>query len=115
MPVRWSSQPQPVLTSADGQNLRLVPDTSQVAVTPQVDILPGASEPLDVVVRYDGEDECYGWNNESYFVSIRNPKWRLPKGRYAVEVRICSASEVCEKEFRLTNEGAQGPFLLAEE
>lgn len=71
-----------------------------------VDIWPNEAQTLDVVVRYNHEPECYGWTNSSYLYSDgRDKDWKLPQGRYLIEVEVMSATfHRCRDIFRLINE-----------
>jgi hypothetical protein len=80
MPVRWSDTDQPVhIVSAtpQGQPIALA-NLEKALRASRVDIYPGEKEPLDVAVRIDNDQDCYGWNNESYLHEWRNPDWRIP-------------------------------------
>ena len=88
MPIRWSGLPEPVPMRlvVDGKHI-FIADPARFTPTPRIDVYPGEAERLDVAGRFDNEDECYGWSNESYFSDPvwRNPDWRLPSGRYLVQ------------------------------
>jgi hypothetical protein len=83
-------------------------------LTSRIDVPPGETQRLDVAARFDAEDECYGWNNESYFSDPiwRNPEWRLNAGRYLVKVTIISAGDKCIGLFRLINDVSRLDFRL---
>ena len=52
-----------------------------------MDIYPGDTEQLDMVVRYADEDDCYGWTNEFLFRDRgRLPEWRLARGIFLAKV-----------------------------
>jgi hypothetical protein len=73
MEGRWTDTPEPTAI-ASAQN----PGGQQFALIPEwrgVDILPGDSAHLDIAIRAEDDDECYGWNNDSYFCT---PLWRNP-------------------------------------
>ena len=105
MEGRWSGSPEPVpialAQNAEGQLLALIPEWRGV------DVLPGDREHLDIFVRGDDDEECYGWNNDSYFCTPpwRNPQWKLSRGRYLVKVNITSSGQKFTKWFRLENSG----------
>ena len=77
-----------------------------------MDVYPGEAELFDVAVRFRNEDDCYGWNNESYIHNWRAPDWRLPPGRYLIRVVITTAGQTCEGLFRLINDVPLGDFRL---
>jgi hypothetical protein len=67
----------------------------------RIDFYPGESELLDIAVRLDDEDHCYGWNNETYFCQTpwRNAEWKLPPGQYITKIEILSSGQKCEGDF----------------
>ena len=115
MPIRWVSSPEPIPMRmvVDGKRI-LIEDPARFTLTPRMDVYPGEAERLDVAARFDNEDECYGWSNESYFSNPvwRNPDWRLPSDRYLVKVTIISAGEKCTGVFRLINNVPQQDFRV---
>jgi hypothetical protein len=110
---RWSESPEPTATifTIGSQTVSIV-DPSRV--TTRIDVPPGESLHLDIAARFDDEDECYGWNNDSYFSSPiwKNPDWRLSAGRYLVRVTIISAGDKCVGLFRLINDVPQHDFRI---
>ena len=115
MTGRWSGSPEPVpsllvLGNQHGQ----VWDIGRLTAPQRMDIPVGAAEPVDVAGRFDNDPECYGWNNEAYFSQPhwRNPKWRLPHGRFLVKVVVNSQGETTEGTFRLVNDVARSDFRL---
>ena len=115
MPIRWTGSPQPLPLRAvvDGKRI-LIEDPARFTLSPRMDVYPGESQSLDVAARFDNEDECFGWSNESYFSSPvwRNPNWRLPSDRYLVKVTVISAGEKCTSVFRLINDVPQQDFRV---
>jgi hypothetical protein len=107
MAVRWVRSPEPIanqIISVDGQVQFYIRDFARAATESRIDVYPGEEELLDVVVRFDGEAECYGWNNDSYFYNWRNPNWKLSRERYLVKVVITSSGRKCLGVFRLVND-----------
>ena len=115
MPIRWSGSPEPVPMRlvVDDKHI-LIADPARLTLTSRMDVYPGEAERLDVAARFDNEDECYGWSNESYFSDPvwRNPRWRLASGRYVFKVTVISAGQSCTGIFRLINDVAQQDFRL---
>jgi hypothetical protein len=109
MAVRWASTPPPINASGQIVDLqqpaqlkyRIVSVTGMESI---VDVYPGEEEILDVAVRINGEAECYGWNNESYFHGYRTPDWKLGRGVYLVRVIIATSGTKCIATFRLMHE-----------
>jgi len=115
MPIRWSGSPEPIAMRlvVDDKHI-FIADPARFTLTPRIDVYPGEAERLDVASRFDNEDECYGWSNESYFSNPvwRNPDWKLPSGRYLVKVTVISAGDKCTGIFRLINDVAQQDFRV---
>jgi hypothetical protein len=114
MEGRWAGSPEPVpiqIVSADGHQMSIL-DTQRLTVESRIDISPGESEFLDVAVRIEEEDICYGWNNESYFYNWRHPRWQLPKGRYLVQVTVICSGYRTTGLYRLMNTATRRDFRL---
>ncbi|MHB1160082.1 MAG: hypothetical protein ACYC3V_07110 [Chloroflexota bacterium] len=107
---RWSGNPQPV-------QLRLINGKPQELFDPWLvfqgrfkDIVSGGSlEDVAIAVKLKGQDDCYGFTNESY--ECPKPFWqlgeyRLPRGIITVTARAVSG-EVTSKttRFLLHNDG----------
>ena len=110
MNVRWSETPErnaQVTRTGSGQAVRLL------NVQDTVDIPPGEYTNLDVVFRARDEDECYGWNNESYLHNWRRPSWRLEKGRFIAKVRAKTGGREFVDAFLIANDVPYQDFRLA--
>jgi hypothetical protein len=118
MAGRWASAPAPnpipVFAPGSGEIQLFIHDVDRLAAGTRVDIYPDESQILDVVVRFEGEDACYGWNNEAYFHTPvgKNPKWMLDHSRFLVRVVVTSSGQKCEGVFQLFNDGAASDFRL---
>jgi hypothetical protein len=109
MEARWGNTPEPVpiqIISPDGKQQWSIWDPQRLAIESRIDIPAGESAPLDVAVRFEGEDICYGWNNESYRYDWRHPRWKLPNGRYLVQVTVICSGYKKTGLFRLMNTAA---------
>jgi hypothetical protein len=119
MPVKWLRTPEALpmqILSADGSNrVGFLVDPVRIMSESRDDIAPGESALLDVVVRFDADSDCYGWNLDAYKSTPRwrNPDWKLPAGRYLIRVEIFSGDQSCSEIFRLLNEGPLDAFRLA--
>jgi hypothetical protein len=92
---------------------------ARVVETNQIDIAPNAMpRTLDIVLKYDDEDDCYGLNNDT---PQRAPSgWRdnlrkLPPGEYAVKIRLRGTNyDNCNKPFwlEINNQGKNLPVVL---
>jgi hypothetical protein len=94
---RWSETPERAQVGA------------RVVETNQIDIAPNAMpRTLDIVIKYDDEDDCYGLNNDT---PNRAPRgWRdegrkLPPGSYSVKIRLRGNNIDQEFWLGLKNEG----------
>src|SRR5258705_2841147 len=70
MAVRWVKSPEPVsdrVIDTQGTVQYYIRDFAKLSIDSRIDVYPGEQELLDVAVRFEGEPECYGWNNDSYF------------------------------------------------
>jgi hypothetical protein len=117
MEGRWASSPEPVpspILDLDGMQKFNLVDFTRITLGSRVDVYPGEGELLDIVNRPHEDDNCYGWNNETYFSTPRwqNPKWRLVPERYLVSVVIRSSGQNCFDCFRLVNDVSQADFRL---
>jgi hypothetical protein len=117
MEARWAATPEPIpptLIGPANQSFQIV-DFARFTSGTRIDIYPGEQEKLDVVARFEPDQECYGWNNETYFppsVNLKNPNWRLPTGRYLVVATIRSSGQTKTASVQLSNEGDLEDFRL---
>lgn len=114
MPVRWSKSDEPVSHyMQDGQIIQLF-DPAKYNSAFRRDCFPGSEELIDIVARYDNEDECYGWCNDSYLPDKgwRNQDWKLPKGRYLIKVTVISSGDNVSDIFQLENSVTKQHFRL---
>jgi hypothetical protein len=115
MKIRWSGSDQPTaIQFVLGNQQGRIFDPSRLTLESRMDVPPGEAERLDVAGRFDDDNDCFGWNNESYFSNPvwRNPDWCLNPGRYLVKVEIISAGEKITKTFRLINDVPRQDFRL---
>lgn len=115
MIIRWPESPEPIplLFEFDGKQASII-DPSRITLEQRKDVFPGEAELIDVACRFDEDDDCYGWNNESYFSNPpwRNPSWQLPKNRYIINVTIVTSGEKLSRIFRLINDVGIKDFRL---
>lgn len=114
MPGRWANTPEPVHTISRDGVLELIYDENLVYPYRCVEIAPGETEPLDIVAKFDDDDECYGWNNESHIHNWRNIKYKLEKDWYIVEVKIYYSGRKKIERFRIINKGNYDDFRLVD-
>ena len=109
MTARWTETPEPEVQQfkvADKMAARVT------NVQNTVDIPPGDSAQIDVVSRIKADQECFGWNNESYLYNWRHPAWRLDKGRYIARVRVKSGGREFTDAFLIVNDVGFDDFRL---
>ncbi len=112
MEGRWANSPEPMRLpslSSDGQPMPDAPPS--VVLLPSfrgVVVYPGESEILDIAIRIDGDDNCYGFNNEAYLCTPiwRSPNWKLLPGAYLVKVVVTSSGQKCIRWFSLINQAS---------
>ncbi|MGC2333431.1 MAG: hypothetical protein WA581_18420 [Candidatus Acidiferrales bacterium] len=120
MTGRWSNSREPVaipiVDSKGAPQFQLI-DPDRLGGESRIDVYPGENELLDVAARFDDEEDCYGWNNESYFCRPpwRNQNWQLRRNRYLVKVTITSSGQKCVGTFRLINDVPRSDFRLEPE
>jgi hypothetical protein len=111
MVARWFGSDEPkveVINTREGQALRLI------GAQTSFDIPPGEYTDVDVVFRAKEEDDCYGWNNESYLHNWHHPDWRLEKGRYIARVRAKTGGREYTNTFLIANDVPYIDFKLIE-
>jgi hypothetical protein len=116
MEARWAGSLEPVaipVVNSEGKQQFQILDPRLNAES-RMDVYPGEFETLDVAVRLDDDEDCYGWNNESYLCTPawRNPNWQLQQGRYLVSATITSSGQKCVGLFRLINDVPRTDFRL---
>lgn len=115
MPIRWSDSPEPtpIQVVVDEKTLFIV-DPTRLTLESKIDVPAGEAGVFAVAGRFDNEDECYGWSNESYFSNPiwRNPTWMLPRERFLVRATVISSGLKITKVFRLVNDVPQQDFRL---
>ena len=115
MTVRWASCPEPLwsqIQDSSGKTHFVIVDFVRAAMEPRVDVYPGEEKILDVVVRFDDDEDCYGWNDEAYRHAWRNPDWKLKPGRYLAKAIVTSAGQRCAGIVRIVNDVARSDFRL---
>ena len=118
MPGRWAGSPEatPLQGTISTQNKItgdvVLWDAARMSVISKMDIPAGEQEDLDIAVRCDAESDAYGFNNESYRFNWRHTHWKLPKGRYFVEITIRSEGQKTSGEFLINNDLSRDEFRL---
>ena len=108
--ARWTgSQQPPEFRVADGG---IWPSVREILK--KRDVFPNTEEKIDVCIKYDGEDSCFIFNNDSYFTGYRNDARKLPHGRYVVEATVSSGDIVITERVRLRNDFLRDEFRIEE-
>jgi hypothetical protein len=108
MQARWSNSPQAVhkvmeYVAGAGPTERVVFDPERLSVTQSIPPGDGQEGALGVVIRFDGETDCYGVSNQSYSTRWRPEAWRLGPGSYLVSINVRASNARCEATFLLKN------------
>lgn len=115
MPVRWSNSDEPISVQLlPDKQIAQIFDPAKYNAAFRRDCFPGAPELIDIAARFENDDDCYGWSNESYLADKgwRNPEFRLTAGRYFVKVTINSSGDKVYGFFKLENSAAWQHFRL---
>jgi len=117
MPGRWSGWPEPLalVGHVGGQPIELVNPYYLSPEFRRVNIYSGAPRSLDVAVRFDNDEDCYGWTTANYNSQPpwKDPVRRLPSGRYLIKVNVHADAAAISACFRLINDTAVEDFRLA--
>ena len=115
MNARWSGSTEPIpIQFVLGEQSGIIIDPTRFNVNSRVDIYPDETMRLDIAARFDNEDDSYGWSNESYLSNPvwRNQDWKIPRGRYLINVTVVCSGERCAGLFRLVTDVVQKDFRL---
>ncbi len=102
---RWTSKGEPLISTLLGQII----DPNAVLVVPREDIQPSKGEENAVEVaigmKYEGETEFYGFNNESYLNQplLKNNKWKFASGNHKGKITLSTLGGIYTKEFIVHN------------
>ncbi len=109
IPARWTSQPEPLVYLGGGGQLAVMPDVAKMLSGRRVDIHAHEPQKLSVVVKYEGEDACYLFTNESYafLPKLTNDAWQLPIGRHRLRVTIAFERGYARRDFWVENLGSR--------
>jgi hypothetical protein len=116
-PIRWAGSEEPLSFQVlqDGRVVQLF-DPGKYSAASRRNCFPGDKETIDVVARFDDDEECFGWSNENYLPGKgwRNDDWKLPGGRFLVKVTVYSSGEKIVGVFKLENSVGRKDFRLME-
>lgn len=99
---KWDWRPEPVRVTGNS----LVIEPSLIPFAELVDINPADEQPFCIVIKYNGEDECYAFNASSYlYPGHKNPAWKVGLGRYKIHLTLNGSNVHREFDFMLENKG----------
>jgi len=93
-PAKWDFRPEPLKLELKGNTVLQIPQPSLMPQAELIDISPTPKrdrkgQSFCKIMKYDNENECYGFNAFSYLYSgLKNQAWRLGKGKYKVKVEL---------------------------
>lgn len=112
---RWSSVKEPLVVVPISGAVGTIPDLSSIYIPPREDIPPGETVQLAVGVKFEGEEEFYGFNNISYLFDWKNPDSKVNLNLAKVVVNITSGENVWKKKFKVENPNSKRDnFILKE-
>lgn len=82
---RWQGTPQPVVPTAPNQ---YVPNIAGLPFGQRGDVYQHKSEAVDLFVKFDGEQEFYGFPNEAYFHNWHHPDFCFRGSRYLATLAV---------------------------
>ena len=109
MTARWAESPEPQLITFDVEGGKAA---KIIGYQNTIDIPPADSTQVDIVARIKGDENCYGWNNESYLYNWKHPKWVINPGRYIAVVRVKTGGRQFREAFLIVNDVPFGDFRL---
>jgi hypothetical protein len=115
MVARWSGSDEPkveVINIKSGEEQKQV--LRLIGAQNSFDIPPGEQTDIDIVFRAKSEDNCFGWNNESYLYGWHHPDWCLEKGRYIARIRVKTGGREYINAFMIANDVRYEDFRLVE-
>src|ERR1043166_4517615 len=71
---RWQGTPQPVVPTGPDE---YVPNIAGIPFGQRGDVYQHNPEAIDLLVKFEGEREFYGFPNEAYFHRLRHPDFRF--------------------------------------
>jgi len=113
MKIKWTLAGDPASLVSDQSGTRLEVDESKFDQSSVRELHPGIQEFIDIAVRFDNEQDSYGWANSSYLSPTRHSEWRLPSGQWLVRVDVTGVGTVKLTEvFLLINSGNRQDMRL---
>jgi len=100
---RWNSTPEPLIPITS-PNVGIF-DPARAMHGEIETILPNEEKEITIALKFEGDDEFFGFNNWSYlFSNWRNPKWVIEKASVLLKITLWWDSGRMEKCFVISNE-----------
>jgi len=112
--IRWDGMPEPLKYEVENGRIITLPDPALFRVSQYINIPPDEQETFAVAVKFQGDEEAYGWSNESYKHKWKHTEVSLPPGVYEVIISLQSGDKVWKKRFRLQNTNGVNGLQLEE-
>lgn len=106
IPARWTSRAEPLTLIGTTAGVAQIPDVALMHLGRRMDVHNHEDEALAVAVKFESEDDCFLFTNESYlFARWSNPEWRLGAGKHRLRVTVSYESGRAPMDFWLNNGG----------
>jgi hypothetical protein len=104
--LRWTSQPEPLIPVVSYGAAASLMDPAKLVTGRKVDVHSHEDEQISLVIKFQGEDQCHIFSNESYpYSRWQNPTWRIPVGTFKVRATVFYESGREIADFKLVNRG----------
>jgi hypothetical protein len=104
--ARWTSQPEPLIPVVSYGAATSLMDPAKLVTGRKVDVHSHEDEQISLVIKFQGEDQCHIFSNESYpYSRWQNPAWRIPVGTFKVRATVFHESGREIADFKLVNRG----------
>lgn len=105
---RWTSKAEPLIYGQG--NIPIAVDPNAILTTPREDLQPSKNgeEAVQIAigVKYENEDEFYGFNNESYLYQqsqLKNPNYKFGLGNFEGEITLLTLGKKYNQKFKVYN------------
>lgn len=90
---KWDWTPEPISYTIANNKIVSIPAPALIPPSEFVDINSNEEEAFCILMKYDGEDDCYAFNGFSYLVQdLKRTGWKLGLGEYLVEIEFNSSN-----------------------
>jgi len=106
--ARWPSLPEPLTQVVGGGEVVNLIDQAKLLTGLRVDVHSHEDQQIALLIKYDDEDDCHVFANESYLYSSshwQHPEMRIPLGTLKVRVTVFYDRGRNTAEFKLVNGG----------